>query len=225
MQNNRLKPSERISSDSRFSAIRKSGLKAGDRILFLRGLANGKTHPRLGLAVSKKSGGSVTRTHLRRMLREAFRLNKSQLPTGLDLLVSPRRGASEASLENISASLLNLSKQIKAKIERLSEKIPSSELSPTDSAEDDEDAPSLSIPVRAACLMIRGYQLTLGKLLGAFGPVCRFQPTCSRYTMAAIKRHGFLRGCLLGFWRILRCNPLCRGGHDPVPERKSPKRS
>jgi putative membrane protein insertion efficiency factor/ribonuclease P protein component len=220
MQNNRLRASERISSDSRFSEIRKSGIKAGDRVLFLRGLANGKTHPRLGLAVSKKSGKSVARTHLRRMLREAFRLNKSSLPAGLDILASPRRGATQASLEKISASLISLSKQINAQLDKQADKSQSQDKPPSDVAEEPEPTGPLSIPVRGACLMIRGYQLTIGRMLGAFGPVCRFQPTCSRYTMAAIKRHGLLRGCLLGCWRILRCNPLCRGGHDPVPDKK-----
>jgi hypothetical protein len=65
--------------------------------------------------------------------------------------------------------------------------------------------------------LIRAYQLTVGRMLGAIGPICRFEPSCSRYTMEAIRRHGFLKGSLLGGWRVLRCNPFCRGGHDPVP--------
>lgn len=74
-----------------------------------------------------------------------------------------------------------------------------------------------SAAARVACLLIRGYQLTIGRLIEALGPVCRFEPTCSHYTVEAIRRHGFVRGGLLGTWRILRCNPFCRGGHDPVP--------
>ena len=75
----------------------------------------------------------------------------------------------------------------------------------------------MSPAAHAACLLIRGYQLTFGRLIDAMGPVCRFEPTCSHYTLEAIRRHGFVRGLLLGAWRILRCNPFCRGGHDPVP--------
>jgi uncharacterized protein len=46
---------------------------------------------------------------------------------------------------------------------------------------------------------------------------CRFQPTCSEYTMTAVVRHGLLYGAGLAAWRLLRCNPLFRGGFDPVP--------
>lgn len=47
---------------------------------------------------------------------------------------------------------------------------------------------------------------------------CRFSPTCSEYAVLAITRHGALKGGLLATWRILRCNPFCKGGFDPVPE-------
>ena len=48
--------------------------------------------------------------------------------------------------------------------------------------------------------------------------MCRFQPTCSEYMKIAIQRFGF-RGFLMGIYRILRCNPLCKSGYDPVPEK------
>ena len=47
---------------------------------------------------------------------------------------------------------------------------------------------------------------------------CRFQPTCSEYAMQAFERHGVIKGMLLTGWRLLRCNPFCRGGYDPVPD-------
>ncbi len=47
---------------------------------------------------------------------------------------------------------------------------------------------------------------------------CLYTPTCSEYTKRCINNLGVLMGILLGAWRILRCNPLSRGGYDPAPE-------
>lgn len=49
-------------------------------------------------------------------------------------------------------------------------------------------------------------------------PACRFQPTCSQYALTAIERFGALKGGFLALKRLLRCNPFCKGGYDPVPE-------
>ena len=45
---------------------------------------------------------------------------------------------------------------------------------------------------------------------------CKYEPTCSRYAVHAIQRHGVLRGIVLAGWRLLRCNPWSYGGYDPV---------
>jgi hypothetical protein len=47
--------------------------------------------------------------------------------------------------------------------------------------------------------------------------LCRFEPSCSAYAREALLRHGAAKGSLLAAWRVLRCNPFCRGGLDPVP--------
>ncbi len=47
---------------------------------------------------------------------------------------------------------------------------------------------------------------------------CRFVPTCSEYAKIAIERYGAARGSALAVKRLLRCQPLCKGGYDPVPE-------
>lgn len=50
-------------------------------------------------------------------------------------------------------------------------------------------------------------------------PCCRFYPTCSAYAAEAIEKRGVLVGSVLAAWRLLRCNPFCKGGYDPVPEK------
>lgn len=55
---------------------------------------------------------------------------------------------------------------------------------------------------------------------GNFGiKICNFEPSCSRYCMEAIEKHGVIKGLFLGTYRIIRCNPFNPGGYDPVPER------
>jgi uncharacterized protein len=49
---------------------------------------------------------------------------------------------------------------------------------------------------------------------------CRYEPTCSRYAVEAIRRYGILRGAVLAAWRLLRCNPLSHGGFDPVEDQR-----
>jgi putative membrane protein insertion efficiency factor len=60
---------------------------------------------------------------------------------------------------------------------------------------------------------IRVYQSLVSPLLP---PSCRFSPSCSRYTLIAVRKYGVLKGGLMGAWRIVRCNPLSKGGFDPV---------
>ena len=50
-------------------------------------------------------------------------------------------------------------------------------------------------------------------------PCCRFTPTCSAYAIEAFQKRGFFVGLFLTVWRLLRCNPFCRAGYDPVPMR------
>ena len=45
---------------------------------------------------------------------------------------------------------------------------------------------------------------------------CRFTPSCADYTYEAVEKYGLLKGLAKGMWRVLRCNPFSKGGHDPV---------
>jgi putative membrane protein insertion efficiency factor len=47
-------------------------------------------------------------------------------------------------------------------------------------------------------------------------PTCRFTPSCSRYSLDAVRRYGAIRGGWLAAWRVLRCNPFHPGGYDPL---------
>ena len=47
---------------------------------------------------------------------------------------------------------------------------------------------------------------------------CMYYPTCSEYMLRALNNHGVIIGLFMGAWRILRCNPLSKGGYDPAPE-------
>ncbi len=79
----------------------------------------------------------------------------------------------------------------------------------------------LNLIQRCLIGLIRLYQKILSPdhswLAARFpGGYCRFSPSCSQYTLEAIEHHGAIRGSCLGLWRILRCNPWNKGGHDPV---------
>lgn len=71
---------------------------------------------------------------------------------------------------------------------------------------------------RAMIFLIRTYQTTLSPRFS--GGACRYTPTCSQYAIEAIEVHGVFKGSLLAARRILRCNPLFKGGYDPVPPKK-----
>ncbi|MDH4480374.1 MAG: membrane protein insertion efficiency factor YidD [Rhodoferax sp.] len=65
--------------------------------------------------------------------------------------------------------------------------------------------------------VVRAYRLVLSPWLGAG---CRFEPTCSVYALGALERHGAAAGSYLVLSRLVRCQPWCAGGHDPVPVEK-----
>lgn len=47
-------------------------------------------------------------------------------------------------------------------------------------------------------------------------PCCRFYPTCSQYAIDAVSKYGVIKGGGKAAYRLLRCNPFCKGGYDPV---------
>ena len=65
--------------------------------------------------------------------------------------------------------------------------------------------------------LVKGYRLLLSPWLGSS---CRFEPTCSAYSLKALQTHGAAAGSYLTLARLARCHPWCAGGHDPVPTEK-----
>ena len=69
--------------------------------------------------------------------------------------------------------------------------------------------------IKAALIMtVKAYRLLLSPWLGS---ACRFEPTCSVYSIGALEQHGAARGSYLTLKRLARCHPWCEGGHDPLP--------
>ncbi|SHJ27459.1 membrane protein insertion efficiency factor YidD [Lutispora thermophila] len=66
----------------------------------------------------------------------------------------------------------------------------------------------------AIIFLIRAYQLIISPISPG---KCRFIPTCSNYTLEAVKKYGSIKGTFLGIKRILKCHPFNPGGYDPVP--------
>ncbi|MCE7764849.1 membrane protein insertion efficiency factor YidD [Pseudomonas putida] len=68
--------------------------------------------------------------------------------------------------------------------------------------------------------LVRGYQLFIRPVIGSR---CRFHPSCSQYSIEALRTHGALLGSWLTLRRLLRCHPLHPGGFDPVPQKGNKK--
>ena len=65
--------------------------------------------------------------------------------------------------------------------------------------------------------LVKGYRLLLSPWLGS---ACRFEPTCSAYSLQALQTHGAAAGSYMTLARLARCHPWCAGGSDPVPTEK-----
>ncbi|CAN5374437.1 N/A [soil metagenome] len=78
-----------------------------------------------------------------------------------------------------------------------------------------DQSPGPTLPTRVLMSMVRGYRIFLSPWLGSS---CRFEPTCSVYSLQAYQAHGAAAGTYLTLRRIGRCHPFCEGGCDPVPE-------
>jgi ribonuclease P protein component len=117
-----FRPHEHLRRPADFQAVYDRRRSAADGTLVVYARENGLAHSRVGLSVSKKFGSAVRRNRLRRLLREAYRLTKEELPAGYDLVLIPRP-LDEFELDAIKHSLTKLAKQAVRKIEKDAEAV------------------------------------------------------------------------------------------------------
>lgn len=116
----RFRREYRIRKGADFERAYRLRATAADQWLLVFGHENGLPHPRLGLSVSRKVGGAVERNRWKRLIREAFRLSRRQLPPGLDLVVIPRQ-SEPPDLRELKKSLVGLAHRVVRKIARSAE--------------------------------------------------------------------------------------------------------
>ncbi len=76
----------------------------------------------------------------------------------------------------------------------------------------------LRLPQKMLMGLVMAYRLLISPSLGSN---CRFEPSCSAYSLQALRQHGAVTGSYLTLRRLARCHPWCDGGHDPVPPPQS----
>jgi len=113
----RFRPHEHLRRPADFQAVYDRRRSAADGTLVVYAKENGLPYSRVGLSVSRKFGGAVVRNRIRRLLREAYRLDKEKLPAGFDLVLIPRP-QDEYTLDGFRHSLAMLVPQAVKKIAR-----------------------------------------------------------------------------------------------------------
>ena len=105
----------RLRRRAEFQRVMDQGERAGDQRLQVWALPNHLDHARLGLVVGRQHGNAVRRHRIKRILREAFRLSRENLPTGFDLACAPRVGATIELPEAIE-SLTRVAKRLARRV-------------------------------------------------------------------------------------------------------------
>jgi ribonuclease P protein component len=122
-EDNRFRPPEHLRRPADFKRVYDGRRSVSNDLLILYAAPNNLPHNRLGLSVSRKFGGAVQRNRLRRLFREAYRLSRLQMPTGLDLVLIPRSRAAPP-LADLLVALPKLVNQVARKLAREAETPP-----------------------------------------------------------------------------------------------------
>ena len=109
--NRRFGKHDRVITQADFDSVHQSKWFAADRTLVVKGAPNQQEVARLGLSISRKVGNAVVRNRWKRVIREAFRNQRSGLPTGWDFVVRPRKGA-QVDYAEVAQSIQRLSQRI-----------------------------------------------------------------------------------------------------------------
>jgi ribonuclease P protein component len=112
-----FRKTEHLRRPSDFRRVFARRRSLSDEWLIIYACENELDHLRLGLSVSRKVGPAVVRNRLRRLYREAFRLTRADMPTGLDLVLVPR-GRHKPTLEELKTSLPRLVKALAVRLAR-----------------------------------------------------------------------------------------------------------
>jgi ribonuclease P protein component len=118
----RFRTVDRLRKQADFDRVYRARVYAADAVLIVNGAANGLDHSRLGLSVGATVGNAVVRNRWKRLIREAFRLSREQLPLGFDLVARPQKGA-KPDFHAVSQSLPELAERIAAKAHRAARKV------------------------------------------------------------------------------------------------------
>jgi ribonuclease P protein component len=124
--NQTFRPHERIKDSADFRRAFERRRSVSDEFLIIYGVENGLEHPRLGISVARKKVRKASdRNRIKRLIREAFRLSKAELPPGIDLVVLPRGGA--LTFATTQKSMRNLGRDLARRL-----KVPPSRSTPPD---------------------------------------------------------------------------------------------
>ena len=191
--------SESLKKNYEFQNVYKNGKSYANKYLVMYIVENNTDRNRIGISVSKKVGNSVVRHRITRLIRESYRLHENIFNSGLDIVVLARNSASSISYEKIESALLHL-----AKLHHIIKFYFYFDWWSI-----------LEIKMKKLLILfIKFYRKYISPIKST---KCPYFPTCSQYGLEAIEKYGALKGGILTFWRILRCNPFSKGGYDPVP--------